>query len=88
MPRPGGNPEIAKYGFKAQYDWPEPCDDKMTLRMPPSMRAAIKAKEIPDWQEVARRAIAQELGWVFDEEVGWIVGGTVTDAASPRKIKA
>ncbi|EDX82986.1 hypothetical protein S7335_164 [Synechococcus sp. PCC 7335] len=35
----------------------------MTIRMPPAMKAAIKAGAIPDWQEVCRRAIAQKLGW-------------------------
>jgi hypothetical protein len=59
--RPGGNPEIEKYQFDRKYKWGEPCTEKMTIRMPPSMKAAIKAGEIEDWQEVARRAIAAEL---------------------------
>lgn len=59
--RPGGNPELEKYQFQQKYDWPEPCDQKMTLRMPASMKAAIKAGLIEDWQEVARLAIAAEL---------------------------
>ena len=67
--RPGGNPDIAKYGFKQKYDWAEPCTEKMSLRMPPSMRQAIKNGEIEDWQEVARLAIADALGWFDDESV-------------------
>ena len=59
--RPGGNPELEKYQFQQKYDWDEPCTERMTLRMPPSMKAAIKAGLIEDWQEVARRAIASEL---------------------------
>lgn len=59
--RPGGNPDITKYGFKQQHDWDEPCSEKMTLRLPASMKAAIKAGEIENWQEVARKAIAKEL---------------------------
>jgi hypothetical protein len=59
--RPGGNPELEKYHFEQKYDWDEPCTEKMTLRLPPSMKAAIKAGEISDWQEVARQAIATEL---------------------------
>ncbi|NER31141.1 MAG: hypothetical protein F6J89_26850 [Symploca sp. SIO1C4] len=59
--RPGGNPELEKYQFRPKYDWPEPCDQKMTLRMPASMKADIKAGLIEDWQEVARQAIAAEL---------------------------
>ena len=59
--RPGGNPDIAKFGFKQKYDWSEPCNEKMTIRLPSSMKAAIKAGLIEDWQEVARKAIAAEL---------------------------
>jgi hypothetical protein len=59
--RPGGNPQLEKYQFEQKYDWDEPCSDKMTIRMPPSMKAAIKAGEIEDWQEVCRKAIAAEL---------------------------
>ena len=59
--RPGGNPELKKYQFEQKYDWEESCTERMQLRMPPSMKAAIKAGLIEDWQEVARRAIAAEL---------------------------
>jgi hypothetical protein len=59
--RPGGNPDLAKYHFQQKYDWDEPCSDRMQLRMPPSMKAAIKAGLIEDWQEVARRAISSEI---------------------------
>ena len=59
--RPGGNPEITKYSFKQKFDWDEPCNEKMTLRLPSSMKAAIKAGVVKDWQEVARKAIAEEI---------------------------
>lgn len=59
--RPGGNPDLAKYHFEQKYDWDEPCSEKMTLRLPPSMKEAIKAGMIEDWQEVARQAIAAAL---------------------------
>jgi hypothetical protein len=59
--RPGGNPELKKYQFKQKYDWDEPCNEKMTIRLPSSLKQAIKAGLIEDWQEVARRAIAAEL---------------------------
>ncbi|MGK7916115.1 MAG: hypothetical protein AB4038_11335 [Prochloraceae cyanobacterium] len=61
MPRPGGNPDIAKYGFKPKHDWAEPCNERMQIRMPASMKAAIKDGLVKDWQEVARRAIAEEI---------------------------
>ena len=58
--RPGGNPDIKEYGFKQQYDrWDEPCTAKMTLRLPPSMYAELK--QLPNWQEKVREAIAAEL---------------------------
>ena len=59
--RPGGNPELEKYQFEQKYDWPESCTEKMTIRLPPSMKAAIKAGEVKDWQEIARKAIAAAI---------------------------
>jgi hypothetical protein len=59
--RPGGNPELQDYKFEQKYDWDEPCSEKITLRLPPSMKADIKAGLLKDWQEVARQAIAAEL---------------------------
>ena len=59
--RPGGNPGLKDYQFEKKYNWDESCTEKMTLRMPPSLKAAIKAGKIEDWQEVARQAIAAEL---------------------------
>ena len=61
MPRPGGNPDLKKYHFQQKHDWSEPCNEKMTLRLPFSMKAAIKAGVVEDWQEVARKAIAAEI---------------------------
>ncbi len=61
MARPGGNPELKKYQFEPQHDWGEPCNEKMTLRLPAFMKAAIKTGLIKDWQEVCRTAIAAEL---------------------------
>ncbi|MGK7955121.1 MAG: hypothetical protein AB4063_07645 [Crocosphaera sp.] len=59
--RPGGNPNIKEFGFKQKYHWDEPCSEKMTIRLPPFMKEAIKAGIIDDWQEVCRQAIAAEL---------------------------
>ena len=61
MARPGGNPGLKEYQFEQKYDWDEPCTERMTLRLPPSMKADLKAGLIEDWQEVARQAIAAEL---------------------------
>ncbi len=59
--RPGGNPDLEKYQFKPTHDWDEPCNERMQLRMPASMKVAIKEGKIKDWQEVCRQAIAAEL---------------------------
>ena len=61
MARPGGNPDLVKYHFEQKYDWEEPCTEKMTLRLPASLKAAIKAGEVKDWQEIARKAIAAAI---------------------------
>lgn len=66
--RPGGNPELEKYQFEQKYDWEESCTERMQLRMPPSMKAAIKAGKIKDWQEVARQALAAELSKAEKQE--------------------
>ncbi len=52
--RPGGNPDLVKYRFTT--DRKESCTAKMTLRLPPSQYA--KLKEIDNWQEKVRGAIA------------------------------
>lgn len=63
MPRLGGNPDIAAHGFKSKEDWRGSCTEKMTLRMPPNMKQAIKDGEVEEWQEICRLAIAVHLGW-------------------------
>jgi hypothetical protein len=57
--RPGGNPELKKYQFKQKYDWDEPCNSRLVLRVPSSMKDSLK--EINGWQELVRKAIAAEL---------------------------
>ncbi len=59
--RPGGNPELEKYQFQQKYGWEQPCSEKVSLRVPPFMKEAIKAGKVKDWQEVARKAIAAAL---------------------------
>ena len=58
--RPGGNPGLEKYQFQQQYDWDEPCTAVLTLRVPPSMKQAIKDNKIK-WAEICRQAIAEEI---------------------------
>ena len=61
MSRPGGNPGLEKYQFQQKYDWDESCTEVITLRIPPSMKKAIKDGLIKNWAEVCRQAIAAEL---------------------------
>ena len=57
--RPGGNPEIAKFRFKQKYDWGESCTERIAVRLPPTLNA--KLKEIENWQEFTRQAIAKAI---------------------------
>ncbi len=58
--RPGGNPDIKKYGFKTERA--EPLRESVNVRVPASMKKQLKEKE--NWQEFVRSAIAKAL----DEE--------------------
>ena len=57
--RPGGNPEIAKFRFKQKYDWGEACTQRIALRLPPTLERELK--EVKNWQEFTRQAIAKAL---------------------------
>ncbi len=65
MPRPGGNPELAKYQFEQRYTWDEPCTAKLSMRVPPSMLEELKS--LPNWQELVRQAIAAKLSAIASE---------------------
>lgn len=56
--RPGGNPEIAKHGFKKKGD--EPLSKGLYLRLTPSMHQALKEKG-RQTQDFIREAIADKL---------------------------
>ena len=55
--RPGGNPDIKKYGFKTNRS--ESCTAQITVRIPPSLKAQLTQKD--NWQELVRQAIAEKL---------------------------
>ena len=55
--RPGGNPDIKKYGFKTTR--PEPLKEKLQVRITASMKK--KLNETDDWQEFVRQAIQEKL---------------------------
>jgi len=55
--RPGGNPDIKKYGFKT--DRPEPLKEKLQIRITASMKQ--KLSETENWQEFVREAIQEKL---------------------------
>lgn len=60
--RPGGNPVIEDFQFEPKYDYgDETCSERLTLRMPASLKEKLKAGIIPDWQEVARRALLEAI---------------------------
>ena len=55
--RPGGNPDITKYGFKT--DRSEPLRENLQLRISASMKEKLKSRE--NWQEFVREAITKAL---------------------------
>jgi hypothetical protein len=55
--RPGGNPDIKKYGFKTERN--EPLRERLQIRVPASMKQQLK--QLDDWQEFVRQAIAEKL---------------------------
>ena len=55
--RPGGNPDIKKYGFKTDRD--EPLRERLQIRVPASMKQQLLTQE--NWQEFVREAIAKAL---------------------------
>lgn len=61
------DPGLVQHQFQQIYDWDESCNEKMTLRMPSRMKQELKEKKLPNWQEVARLAIARELGWSVED---------------------
>jgi hypothetical protein len=55
--RPGGNPDIKKYGFKTDRD--EPLKERVQIRVPASMKKKLLEKD--NWQEFVRQLINQAL---------------------------
>lgn len=55
--RPGGNPDLVEYQFSTDRE--EPCTAKLTLRVPPSQYERLK--QLPNWQDKVREAIASLL---------------------------
>ena len=55
--RPGGNPDIKKYGFTTDRD--EPLRSRLQLRVPDSMKQQLEQQD--NWQEFVRQAIAEKL---------------------------
>jgi Arc/MetJ-type ribon-helix-helix transcriptional regulator len=63
--RPGGNPDIAKYGFTTNR--PEPLDKLLQVRIPASMKEGLDAFE--DKNEFIRQAIALWLSLPADMHI-------------------
>jgi hypothetical protein len=55
--RPGGNPDIKKYGFQTDRD--EPLRERLQIRVPVSMKQQLAQQD--NWQEFVRDAIAEKL---------------------------
>ena len=57
MPRPGGNPTLAKHQYTTNRE--ESCTAKLQVRVPPSMLSELKSYE--NWQEIVRDLVSNEL---------------------------
>ena len=58
--RPGGNPDIVKYGFTTERK--EALTAQMNVRVAPSMLAKVKKQK--NWNEFVRQAIEKALAEV------------------------
>ena len=56
--RPGGNPDIAKYGFKVTEDR-EPFNQKLQVRITPTMKKQLDEMDNPS--DFIRSAISEHL---------------------------
>ena len=68
--RPGGNPDLVAYQFTTDRD--EPLTAKITIRLAPSMLE--KLKELDNYREFVRQAIAEKLEYDSDN-----LGGTTPE---------
>ncbi len=57
--RPGGNPEIKKYGFKT--DRKHPLTESMSIKFDRPTKEALAAGKLPNWRDIAREAVAKAL---------------------------
>ncbi|WP_346293975.1 hypothetical protein [Sphaerothrix gracilis] len=62
MPRTGGNPELAKHQYqKRDPSRAESYTEKLYLRVTPSMKQALSDGALPDWQDIVRQKLEEEL---------------------------
>lgn len=61
----GKHPNAIASQFKQKYNWGEPCDKRVALRVPESM-----AKNLPEnWAEICRQALFKELSQEIQEKL-------------------
>jgi len=64
--RPGGNPEITKYGFKTDRE--HPLTELVAFRVDKPTKEKIKSGVITDWQKIAREAIEKAIAEVEEQQ--------------------
>ena len=64
--RPGGNPEIKKYGFKTNRKYPLTENESLKLDKP--TKEKLKAGLLPNWRDIAREAIVKALAEVEEKQ--------------------
>ena len=77
--RPGGNPNIADYGFKSGRKYP--LTKTVNFRVDEQTKEALKAGKLPGWTKIAREAVEQALAriQVRDEKLDSTQGGDLRE---------
>ena len=64
--RPGGNPNIADYGFKSDRRYP--LTKTVNFRVDEPTKEALKNGKLPGWTKIARAAVEFALAQIEEEE--------------------
>lgn len=68
--RPGGNPNLERFQFEPEYDYgSETCSEFLALRVPPSLKAKLKAGALDDWQELVRQTLLHAIAQGLEERI-------------------
>ncbi len=64
--RPGGNPDISKYGFRTDRE--HPLTELVAFRVDKPTKEKIKSGKISNWQKIAREAVEKAIAEAEEKE--------------------